>query len=145
MALDEGNLYFPQVDLTLDPHDAPKHENQSMEFLEKTRIKTKFGCCRGVLTLAKGSRFDCPQGERIGDVSVKGGEVILLNGQRYVDIRENITVIRMQKEPKQMYAFALYVDMSSSAKIGGNYNVSVAQRNESQQIVGGASAVFVVG
>jgi hypothetical protein len=145
LALDEGNRHFPQVDLT--PSDLTHADDEchsGIEFLETTRIKTRLGCCEGVLTLVKGSRFDCPPQARIGRVTVKGGEVILRDGQRFVDIREDVAVIQMEKAPSQMIPLTLHTRMPATAKGDDRFMVSVAQRDVKQQIVGGASAIFRV-
>ena len=146
LALDEGNRHFPQVDLT-PPLPAPGRRDGcgGLVFLERTRVRTCFGCCEGVLTLEKGSSFDCMPSGRVGEVDVRGGELILENGLRVVDVRDNLTLIRMQKEPAQMYAFCLYVTLPAGVADGSSHMLSVAQQNALMQTVGGASAVFVVG
>jgi len=150
LALDEENRYFPQVDLADLAHH-PGHQpgdddacHQGIVFLDKTRIRTRLGCCDGVLTLAKGSRFDCPPALHVGQVQVKGGEVILRNGRRFVEIRDDIAVVRLEKAPHQMYALSLQTRLPAGAQAGEQFSVSVAQRNEQQQTVGGASAIFLV-
>jgi len=80
----------------------------------------------------------------VGKVSVKGGEVVLKNGRRYVNIYGNEAVIRMEKAPYQVVALNLQAQVPANAKSGEQFTVHVGQRNEQQETVGGASAVFVV-
>jgi hypothetical protein len=72
LALDDDGRAFPLVDLRPVIRPAERDEG-GIVFLERTRIEAMLGCCRGVLTLEKGSRFDCPPAVRVGKVSVKGG------------------------------------------------------------------------
>jgi hypothetical protein len=100
LVLDDDGQAFPLVDLR--PISAPvEREEGGIAFLERTKIEAMLGCCHGVLTLEKGSRFDCPPAVRVGKVSVKGGEVILRDGKRFVEIRDEITIIRIEKQPNQ--------------------------------------------
>lgn len=144
LAVDRGSRYFPGVDFTPTVNDKNGKDKPAWEFIEETRIKTRVGCCDGVLTLAKGSRFDCgPQGG-VGEISVKGGEVVLHEGERFVDIRDGKAVIRMETSPNQVYPLVLEATMPASAKSGARYQLDVAQRNSRREVVGGASMIFAV-
>jgi hypothetical protein len=147
LALDEGNVHFPHVDLT-PPLPRPGQGGDGcgggLVFLERTRVKTRLGCCDGVLTIEKGSSFDCLPETRIGEVSVKGGVVVLDGGARYVDVSADKAEVRMVKQPGQRYAFSVQVLMPGNARGGDGHGLSVAQRNEAGQTVGGASAWMVV-
>jgi hypothetical protein len=69
LALDDDGRAFPRLP---PPVDLPTgiqsplcpSGSGGIVFLERTRIETTLGCCRGVLTLEKGSRFDCPPSVR---------------------------------------------------------------------------------
>jgi hypothetical protein len=115
-----------------------------MVFLDRTRIETKLGCCSGVLTLEKGSRFDCLVPGKLGKVSVKGGEVILREEKRFVEIRDEIAVIRAEKQPNQLYPLALQTSIPRDAQKGQQFMIHVAQRNEKEEPVGGASVIYFV-
>ncbi len=143
LALDDDGRAFPLVDLrpTITPVD---REEGGIVFLERTKIETMFGCCRGVLTLEKGSRFDCPPAVRIGKVSVTGGEVILRDNRRFVEVRDEIAVIRMEKQANQLYPLALRCTIPSEAQHGDSYAISVAQRNIQEETVGGATVIYYV-
>jgi len=147
LALDEGNLHFPNVDLTplpgTRPHDGGGCGNGGLVFLERTRVKTRLGCCEGVLTIERGSSFDCLPADKVGEVSVKGGQVVLEGGMRYVEVRDGQAVITIDKAPGQRVAMSVQLRMPAGAVPGGSMPmVSVAQRDAAGRPVGGASAVF---
>lgn len=141
--LDDDGRAFPALDLQ-PPITPVERDPTGIVFLERTRIEATLGCCRGVLTLEKGSRFDCPPAVRIGSVSVQGAEVILRGDRRFVDIRDDIAVIRMDKRARQLYPLALRAMIPGEAGHGDSYVISVAQRNAQGQIVGGATVVYAV-
>jgi hypothetical protein len=144
LALDDDGRAFPLVDLkpTIKPTDGAE---DGIVFLERTKIEATLGCCRGVLTLEKGSRFDCPPVVRVGKVSVKGGEVILRDDKRFVEVRDEITIVRMEKQAHQLYPLALYWTVPSEAHHGDSFSISVAQRNDQGATVGGATVMYKVG
>ena len=75
-------------------------------------------------------------------MSVQGGEVILRNNKRLVDIREDIAVISMEKQPNQQYLLALQTTILAEASGIDTFIASVAQRNERGEMVGGATVMF---
>jgi len=144
LAVDEDNEYFPEVDIDLQPGHQEACDG-GLVFLDRTRVLTQFGCCHGVLTLAKGSRFDCATKTRVGTVDVTGGDVIVRGGQRYVHIRDDVTVIRMEKAPNQLVPLLLQTKIPEGARQGAQFPISVAQRDDNHQVVGGASVIFLAG
>ena len=144
LELDNDGKAFPLVDLTPGAQD--NEDDCATIFLERTRMEVTLGCCcRGVLTVEKGSRLECAHKAKLGNVEVlKGGEVILRKGKRYVEVRESRTLIRVEKEPNQLYPIALHTTIPSGAKSGQQYPVTVAQRNAAGTTVGGAGMVWVV-
>lgn len=144
LALDEDNEYFPEVEIDVQPG---RHEacDGSLVFLDRTRVLTQFGCCHGVLTLAKGSRFDCAPKALVGAVSVTGGDVIVRGTKRYVQVRDDVAVIRMEKAPNQLVPLLLQTQIPEEARQGAQFPISVAQRDDTRQMVGGASVLFLVG
>ena len=99
---------------------------------------------RGVLTLEKGSRFDCRPAGRLGQVSVRGGEVILRGGRRFVDIRDDQAFVQIEKPPHQLCPLALQTTIPAEAAQGQTFMINVAQRNSQQATVGGACVVYLV-
>lgn len=144
LSIDDDSGAFPRVDL-LGPSFMPdNHGDGGILFLERTRIETVLGCCRGVLTLEKGSRFDCPPSVKIGKVSVKGGVLILQGDKRFVEVRDATAVVRMEKQPGQLYPLALQTTIPANAQKGNQYMIKVSQRNEKEETVGGASVIYIV-
>lgn len=144
LALDEGNRFFPQVDLETGPvlTDADGCSD-GIEFLDKTRIRTRIGCCDGVLTLAKGSRLDCPPRYRPGNVVVRGGELVVRDGKRYVEVREKQALIQIEKAAGQMLPLEIQSAVPAGTAAGTQMMVDVAQRNEAGRTVGGASVMWL--
>lgn len=148
LSLDDDGSAFPLVDFTETP--APGQEEKPDEhwsedhlvFLERTRIKTQFNCCGGVLTLEKGSRFDCIKKNKLGKVTVQGGDVILRGDKRYVDIKDPIVSIEIEKEPNQIYPLSLQTTIPATAESGRSFELDVAQQNAQGVTVGGAGVVY---
>lgn len=140
LSLDDDGKAFPHVDLT---SSVLCEENQGIIFLDKTRIETAFCGCRGVLTLEKGSRFDCLCTTKIGKVTVEGGEIILRNNKRFVEIKESIVSIHIEKQPKQLYPLALHTTIPAKSEKDVMYPIRIFQKNQKQEIVGGATVVYV--
>ena len=142
LALDEGNLHFPHVDLTPEPTKPDNGSCSGMVFLERTRVKTRLGCCDGVLTIEKGSSFDCAPNTRVGKVKVQGGQVVLIGDQRYVEARDTQTVVTVEKAAGQVVPMNVQVTLPTGLPAGKQSMISVAQRDAAGQVVGGASAVL---
>jgi subtilisin family serine protease len=146
LALDGENTDFPHVDVDKDVVDRPRDDEcgcGGLVFLDRTRVRTHFGCCVGVLTLERGSRLDCARSKRVGAVTVTGGDVTLRDGARYVRIVEDISVIRLEKSAGQLLPLALSTVIPGGGTSQREFEVSVAQRDEDQQVVGGATVLFV--
>lgn len=136
LALDEDGRAFPQVEFERETRDG-----EAMIFLERTKLKAAIGCRDCVLVLEKGSRLECSQEtKKLGKVQVDGGEVVLRGEKRFVDVREEKAVVRVEKEAGALYPLALVV---SAAKEEGRHLVRVAQRDMKGELVGGVSAIFV--
>jgi subtilisin family serine protease len=144
LAIDDDGRAFPEVDLGPEV-GTDTAQDDGLVFLERTRVEAVLGCCRGTLTLEKGSRFDCRAAARIGNVTVEGGDVILRRGKRYVEIRNDQTVVGMEKQPNTLHPLALLMDVPEDAPRDAQFVVSVSQRNESRDTVGGATVVYRVG
>jgi hypothetical protein len=145
LALDEGNLHFPQVDLAPLPGKGNDGAGcaAGMVFLERTRVRTRLGCCDGVLTLEKGSSFDCAQGQQVGEVRVlQGGRVVLEGRQRFVELTGQQTVLQIDKAAGQQLPLSLHLAWPSDTPMGAGALLSVAQQDLAGRTVGGASAAF---
>jgi subtilisin family serine protease len=148
LALDDDGSAFPLVDFETQPTNENVHEDDcgdnAIVFLERTRIKTRLGCCTGVLTLEKGSRFDCFKANKLGNVTVKGGEVILRSDKRYVEVKESMVTIQMEKLPNRFYPLSLRTTVPATAEKGEQFFIQVAQQNAQGTTVGGAAMVYLV-
>lgn len=147
LALDEEGTAFPRVDFDPAPgRPAPSGDDCCVgtRFLSRSRIETTLGGCRGILTLEAGSRFDCPDSRGPGKVWVKGGEVLLRDGKRFVEVRDDIAVVRIEKAPNQIYPLSLQTQIPENADKGALYRLSVSQRDAREVTVGGASVVYQV-
>jgi subtilisin family serine protease len=148
LALDDDGSAFPLVNF----EEQPSSENQDTDdrcddglvFLERTRVKTRLGCCTGVLTLEKGSRFDCVKVQKLGKVTVKGGDVILRGDKRYVEVKESVVTVHLEKLPNRIYPLSLQTTLPASAKKDEQFFLQVAQQNAQGVTVGGAAMVYVV-
>jgi hypothetical protein len=144
LALDRDNVWFPHVDV--DAHVQPDGDDDcggGLVFLDSSRVRTRFGCCDGVLTLAAGSRFDCGHRKRVRDVQITGGDIVLRDRQRFAQIVDDIAVVRIEKAAGQLLPLSLEAAVPSGLPAGRAWELSVAQRDESQRVVGGASALLM--
>jgi hypothetical protein len=96
-----------------------------------------------VLTLERGSRFDCAPTKRVLGIDVIGGQVILRGNRRHVQITDDVAVVRLEKAAGQLLPLVLETRAHPGLAKGSEYEVSVAQRDEDHQVVGGASVMFV--
>ncbi|HEX8606572.1 MAG TPA: S8 family serine peptidase [Pseudoduganella sp.] len=148
LSLDEPGAAFPAVDFLnqagADGQAGDGACGEGLVFLEETRVKTRFGCCSGILTLGKGSKFECNKAHRLGNVTVQGGDVVVRGGQRYVDITQPLVRVTMEKAPGIVYPLALRTTIPASAEGGQQFMLGVAQQNSQGMAVGGAGMVYVV-
>lgn len=148
LSLDEDGTAFPLVDFT--PTEAQTQDTQqscgdrSVTFLEKTKVRMPFGCCMGTMTFEKGSKFECHTAGQLGKVTVMGGDVIVRDGKRYVDIKEPLVRMTIEKAPNAIYPLALRTTVPGSAQSGDQFMVSASQQNAQGDTVGGAGTVWVV-
>ena len=148
LSLDDEGALFPTVDFGNQVQPGQQQDDATCDsgliFLEETKVKTRFGCCSGILTLGKNSRFDCATRHKLGNVSVEGGDVVLRDGKRYVDIKQSLVRISMDKEPGIVYPLALHTRIPATAAEGQQYMLGVSQQNTQGIVAGGAGVVYVV-
>ncbi len=148
LALDDDGSAFPLVDFETQPTNKDEHKdecgNDGLVFLERTRVKTRLGCCTGVLTLEKSSRFDCLKVRKLGNVTVKGGDVILRDDKRYVEVKESVVTVQMEKSPNSIYPLSLRTTIPAAAEKGEQLFIQVAQQNAQGATVGGATMIYLV-
>ena len=148
LALDDDGSAFPLVDFETQPTIGNQNTDDCCDdglvFLERTRVKTRLGCCTGVLTLEKGSRFDCLNVNKLGKVTVKGGDVILRGDKRYVEVKESVVTVQVEKSPNSIYPLSLRTTIPATVEKGEQFFIQVSQQNAQGTTVGGAAIVYLV-
>ncbi len=143
--LDEDGKIFPQVAFDeVNPRLPDQDDESGLVFLETTRVETSLGCCRGVLTLGKGSRFDCHHRRKLSPFKIYGGEIVIRNGKRMVQMTGNKMTVQLEKEPGVIYPMSVQIELPSNLNKGGAMQVDVSQRNQRGETVGGAGAVYYI-
>jgi subtilisin family serine protease len=145
---EDGRALFPRVDfgaaarMTMTSKDyhtqSKKDKAENIEFLERTKIEMDLGGSGGVHTSEKGSRLDF-QKPKVGGINIKGGKLILRGDKRLVKIVDSTTILRMEKQPYQIYPMALQMTVPKDAERNDTYVVRVLQRNQRGFIIGGAT------
>jgi subtilisin family serine protease len=146
LGLDDDGRFFPHVhfDEINQKTEENRSSNADLIYLERTKVETVFGCCRGVLTLEKGSSFKCLKRKKLEPANIKGGELIVKNGKRYIRIKEDTARIQLEKTAGQIYPLSVVINFGTGAEKGGEYTLQVSQQNEQGVTVGGAAAVYVL-
>lgn len=148
LALDDDGSAFPLVNFDTQPSSENQNTDDCCDdglvFLERTRVNTRLGCCMGVLTLEKGSRFDCLKVNKLGRVTVKGADVILRGDKRYVEVKESVVTVQMEKSPNSIYPLSLRTTLPATAEKDEQFFIQVAQQNAQGTTVGGATMIYLV-
>jgi hypothetical protein len=148
LALDDDGSAFPLVNFETQLSGGNQNTDDCCDdglvFLERTRVKTRLGCSTGVLTLGKGSRFDCLKVNKLGKVTVKGGDVILRGDKRYVEVKASVVTVQMEKSPNSIYPLSLRTTLPATAEKGEQFFIQVTQQNAQGTTVGGAAMVYLV-
>tara|TARA_R110002167_G_scaffold232047_3_gene437309 strand:- start:1108 stop:3792 length:2685 start_codon:yes stop_codon:yes gene_type:complete len=153
LTVDDDGKAFPEVDFER-PRDEGGEKNQldkcgcghdKLHFLSRTVVKTRFGCCDAVLTLEKGSdlEFSCAK-EKAEIYSIKGGNLLIENGKRLIEVIQNRMMVEMEKFPRAMVPMSVLIELPSQLHSGQKYSISISQLNENRKTVGGADTVFIV-
>jgi hypothetical protein len=119
------------------------HRRTDDLFIDTTRVKTTFGCCSGVLTLAKGSRFDCGHQRKLRPVRVVGGEEVNRDGRRFIRPQDRVLVVHFEKAPGAVYPLSVLTRLQTPTK-PGYYQIMASQLGEGGVTVGGASVGYRV-
>ena len=143
--LDDEGKAFPAIDFADVNKDLPgPGEENALVFSETTKVETNLGCCRGTLTIVKGSRFDCLHKRVLTPVEVIGGEVIIRKGKRYVELRERKTIVKVSKEPGIIYPLSVVFELPANVEKNSELNFRVSQRDLQRTTVGGAGAIYYI-
>ena len=141
--LDDDGKSFPLVKFgEVNQNGLSEHPEKDLIFLERTKVETDFGGCRGVLTLEKGSRFHSGEKRKLRPAEVKGGVVIVKDGRRYVELREQKATIKLAKEPGIIYPLSVAFELPANVQKGSVLNFRVSQRDVRGTTVGGAAVIY---
>jgi hypothetical protein len=118
-------------------------DDDQMVFLTQTKIKTRFGCCDGVLTLEKGSalEFVCTR-KKINIKGIKGGHLLIENGKRMIEMTSSRLLVELEKSPGEIIPMSVSVHLPTGLQKGDQYCLSISQKDENKKTVGGADTVY---
>lgn len=147
LMLDDINL-LPQIprmspDLRL-LRPTTAEEETGMVFLERTLVETSIGSARGLLTLEKGSKLELKEAARPTLIEKRGGEILLKERKRVLEIREQSALVRFDLEPGRLYPMVLQTMIPDNAATGTQFTVRVFERDLRGQVLGGATVIYVV-
>jgi hypothetical protein len=139
---------FPQVDF-MPRGEGPvkdKCRGGDIVFEERTRLRTRLGCCEVRLTLEKNSRMEmlCPRRPPLKVRDIRGGAISVVDGAQVIAITEPTTRIALEAEPGAIYALALRMAFPADMAKGDEATVVVAQVDAEGPALGGATAIYRV-
>jgi len=142
LSLDDSGAAFPRVDFSRRPRGG---EDETIVLLDRTTIRTRLGCCKGVLVLESGSTFtpDCGK-DRLEVLGVKGGTMVVAQGKRYVEIVAEVAEVALSKAPNALYPMSVALSFPPSIARPRDCTLSVAQLDARGQVVGGADAMYLL-
>lgn len=153
LSLDDDGSAFPQVQY--EPKDSEKGEDvyrsrckngeDKMVFLNRTQIKTKLGCCEGIMTLEKGSTLEfCCKKKKINPLEIKGGNLIVRDEKRYIEITGKQLIVELEKEASEIIPMSVQLTFPGDLPVGSQYALSVSQLNSDRKTVGGGDYVYSI-
>ena len=151
LLVDDDGSAFPMVDFK------PRHDhghkdhtsdacdcgNDTLSFMERTKVRTRLGCCESILTLEKGSvlEFVCTKQTKT-IYNIKGGNLQVENGKRLIAITANKMMVELEKSPGSLVPMSVKVVLPANLQAGDQYSLSISQRNVQGNTVGGADTVY---
>jgi hypothetical protein len=148
LTLDGNEHMFPQVDFTPRGEGPDKDRccGGDIVFEERTRLRTRLGCCEVRLTLEKNSRMEmlCPRRPPLKVRDIRGGAISVIDGAQVIAITEPTTRIALEAEPGAIYALALRMAFPTDMAKGDEATVVVAQVDAEGAALGGATAIYRV-
>jgi subtilisin family serine protease len=143
--LDFGNQahIFPGVDFT--PGDKKDETCDSgFTFFERTRIKTRFGCCDAVLTVEKGSKitFCSCEGKHLKARGIKGGEYLVNADTPMIKVLSEKTSVEFESEDNTLYALQVRINFPADASKEALHTLKVYQTDAAGKILGGGTAIY---
>mgnify|MGYP001014329895 CR=1 FL=1 len=145
LSLDDDGSAFPLVDFTVGAGGIGRPDPcGGIEFLDRTRIRTKLGCCGGVLTLERGSRFDCGGRAQIEVASIDSGEIVIRGGRRFVRIDGAGGAATIRRAPFSLVPLSVVTTLPAGVA-DGVYELRASQADPAGTVVGGATVAYRVG
>ncbi len=148
LIIDRGEL--PQeVELLLDPSDQkPIFEGVELtesdpeykaKFLDRTRIGINLFGRDGILTLPAGALFEWGTDAEKSVLLHNGADLVRRNGRSLLTLRQQQVLLRLRRQPGCLHQMTLMFQVPKTAKPGACYRVHVAQRDQTEKIIGGIS------
>jgi hypothetical protein len=141
LRLDGNEKMFPRVDFD---HRPAREAREGVIFEERTKLRSRMGCCEVLLTLEKGSRMEmlCDARAPLTIKAVKGGAIKVADGRQTIALTEPTTRIELEAEPGAIYALALGIAFPADVRQGDEASVVVAQVDAEGTAVGGATVIY---
>lgn len=138
----DNSKAFPLVDFIAKQDK----EKDSIVFIEKTKVKTKIGCCDALITLEKGSKIElhCCDTAKLNIKNIKGGELLVQKGEQLISIANEKAIIDFDSQEGNIYALSLRIEFPSNVAKKENFALSVFQTNDNNQVLGGATAIYMI-
>jgi hypothetical protein len=148
LILDGNEHIFPEVDFS-PRGDGQKYggiDRGDIVFEERTRLRTRHGCCEVRLMLEKNSRMEmlCPQRPPLKVRDFRGSAISVIDGRQILAINEPTTHLVLEADPGAIYALALRMAFPTDMVKGDEGTVVVAQVDQEGRTFGGATAIYRV-
>ncbi len=135
---------FPQVDFS-PARDPDNGEKEPIVVLDRSRVVTRIGCCDVRITLEKNSQIEmlCRHKSKLNVRSIKGGELIVVDGEQLVKLNSDKATVNFESQESAIYALAVQIDFPKDIKRDDEYSLVVSQTNDSNETLGGATAIYI--
>lgn len=147
LRLNGNERFFPLVDFSHEEGDAGHSQcDGGLVFEDRTRVRTRIGCCDVRLTLERHSRMEmlCARRPPLTISDLKAGGLRVADGGQTIAITEATTHIVLEAEPRAIYALALRVALPANMARGDEGTLVVSQVDASGAALGGATAIYRV-
>lgn len=136
LRLDGNQELFPLVDFR-----GNRGQDKHIEFEEDTRVRVVDGHCDLELLLAKGSRVCMAKANRVEPVAIRGGNLIIEEGIRYVELQGERLELGLEIAPGSVHALAVQFDKPEQ-QLDRELIINAFQRDAEGRVQGGVTAVY---
>jgi hypothetical protein len=146
LELGENRNIFPLVDFTPRGDAVSDDDNATIVFEDITSVVSKIGCCDVRITFGKNSKVEmlCDRKPKLKVRSVKGGNLVINNGEQAVRLTANQSMIDFESQGNTLYALAVRIEFPGEIKRDDEYSLVVSQRNENNETLGGATSIYKI-